>query len=62
MKKMGRAIAHRPGQYGLALHTTSPELGLAIGDFSGELRCQELPLGRDLSTQLHDCLADFIHP
>ena len=47
---------------GLAIHTTSPELGLAISDFRGEFRHQVWPLGRDLSSRLHVYLADFIQP
>ena len=47
---------------GLAIHTTSPELGLAISDFSDEFRCQVWPLGRDLSSHFHVYLADFIRP
>ena len=48
--------------YGLALHTTSPELGLALSNFAGEARCRTWALGRDLSTQLHACLMEFIQP
>lgn len=47
---------------GLAIHTTSPELGLAISDFRSEFRHQTWPLGRDLSSHLHVYLADFIQP
>ncbi len=46
----------------LAIHTTSPELGLAIRDAEGKTRCQTWNLGRDLSTQLHAYLAEFIRP
>jgi tRNA threonylcarbamoyl adenosine modification protein YeaZ len=48
--------------YGLALHTTSPELGLAIRDFAGNSRTQVWDLGRSLSTELHQYLAEFIQP
>ncbi|MGJ3253078.1 MAG: tRNA (adenosine(37)-N6)-threonylcarbamoyltransferase complex dimerization subunit type 1 TsaB [Elainellaceae cyanobacterium] len=48
--------------YALAIHTASPELGLAISDFSGDSRCQVWDLGRSLSTRLHIQLADFIKP
>ncbi len=48
--------------YGLALHTTSPELGLAISDFAGNSRTQVWDLGRSLSTELHQYLAEFIQP
>lgn len=64
--------------YGLAIHTTSPELGLALMSLDGEdgrsqphptlfepetiERCQAWDLGRDLSTQLHQYLLAFIQP
>ncbi|NJK37061.1 MAG: tRNA (adenosine(37)-N6)-threonylcarbamoyltransferase complex dimerization subunit type 1 TsaB [Oscillatoriales cyanobacterium RM2_1_1] len=69
-----------PQRYGLALHTSSPELGLAIAQlsmepanncskptpvsnpFSREIRCQTWNLGRNLSTQLHPYLAEFLPP
>ncbi len=47
---------------GLAIHTCGPDLGLALGDFDGETRHQTWPLGRDLSTQLHGILMEFIAP
>lgn len=48
---------------GLAIHTSSPELGLALRDVEGTTeRSQVWPLGRDLTAYLHDCLADFIQP
>jgi tRNA threonylcarbamoyl adenosine modification protein YeaZ len=49
-------------QYALALHTSSPELGLAISNFTGTSRCQTWELGRDLSLQLHPYLQAFIQP
>ncbi len=49
-------------QYGLALHTTSSQLGLAISNFAGDTRAQTWDLGRDLSNLLHQYLADFIQP
>jgi tRNA threonylcarbamoyl adenosine modification protein YeaZ len=48
--------------YALAIHTSSPELGLAISNFAGDTRSQVWELGRDLSTQLHCCLAEFLPP
>lgn len=48
--------------YGLAIHTGSPELGLAIDNFAGERRAQTWNLGRDSSNYLHDRLAEFILP
>jgi tRNA threonylcarbamoyl adenosine modification protein YeaZ len=62
-------------KYGLALHTTTPELGLAIsnvgGNFPGDSRCYKTPtlersqvwnLERELSSHLHQYLMDFIKP
>lgn len=49
-------------KYGLAVHTTSPELGLALSNFAGESRCQVWNLGRDLSSHLHQNLTEFIQP
>ena len=48
--------------FGLALHTSTPELGLAIGDFDAIYRHQTWDLGRDLSSQLHTLLQDFLGP
>ncbi|MEO1507772.1 MAG: hypothetical protein AAFU84_09015 [Cyanobacteria bacterium J06633_23] len=47
---------------GLALHTSTPELGLAISDFDSLQRYQTWDLGRDLSSQLHALLQDFLAP
>lgn len=49
-------------KYALALHTSSPELGLGLNNFAGDSRCQIWDLGRSLSTLLHYQLADFIQP
>lgn len=49
-------------KYGLAIHTSSSELGLALSDFAGESRYQTWNLGRDLSTHLHQHLTEFIQP
>ncbi len=49
-------------QYGLALHTASRELGLAISNFAGDSRCQTWNLDRDLATHLHQYLVEFIQP
>jgi tRNA threonylcarbamoyl adenosine modification protein YeaZ len=48
--------------YALAIHTSSPELGLAISNFAGDSRCQTWELGRDMSTLLHTHLQDFMSP
>ncbi len=49
-------------KYGLAIHTSSPDLGLAISNFSGNQRSAVWDLGRSLSTLMHQYLAEFIAP
>lgn len=49
-------------KYALAIHTASPDLGLAISNFAGDERVQSWALNRDLSTHLHDYLAEFLQP
>ncbi|MBD0392686.1 MAG: tRNA (adenosine(37)-N6)-threonylcarbamoyltransferase complex dimerization subunit type 1 TsaB [Microcoleus sp. C1-bin4] len=49
-------------KYGLAFHTATPELGLAISNFAGDSRCQTWNLGRSLATDLHQHLVKFIGP
>ncbi len=49
-------------KYGFALHTSSPQLGLALSNFVGESRRQTWDLGRNLSTHLHQYLAEFLVP
>ncbi|MDM9382692.1 tRNA (adenosine(37)-N6)-threonylcarbamoyltransferase complex dimerization subunit type 1 TsaB [Chlorogloeopsis sp. ULAP01] len=49
-------------KYGLALHTTTPELGLAISNFAGDTRYGVWNLERELSNQLHLYLTEFIKP
>jgi tRNA threonylcarbamoyl adenosine modification protein YeaZ len=48
--------------YALAIHTASPDLGLAISNFADDCRTLTLPLGRDLSTHMHSHVMDFIQP
>jgi tRNA threonylcarbamoyl adenosine modification protein YeaZ len=48
--------------YGLAIHTASPDLGLAISDFAGSDRTQSWTLDRALSTHLNSYLAEFLQP
>lgn len=48
--------------YGLAIHTSSPDLGLAISNFAGDQRSIVLNLGRDLSSSLHTHLLEFLKP
>lgn len=47
-------------KYGLALHTTSPQLGLALDNFAGDRRSQTWDLGRELGNQLHQKLLEII--
>lgn len=49
-------------RYGIALHTSTPDLGLAISNFAGDSRQQVWHLGRDLSTHLHQSLSNFLAP
>ncbi|MBD2728987.1 tRNA (adenosine(37)-N6)-threonylcarbamoyltransferase complex dimerization subunit type 1 TsaB [Nostoc sp. FACHB-892] len=49
-------------KYALALHTTTPELGLGISNFAGDTRSQVWNLGRDLSSLIHQYLIEFIKP
>jgi tRNA threonylcarbamoyl adenosine modification protein YeaZ len=48
--------------YGLALHTTTNELGLAVITPTELMRSQVWDLGRSLSTELHTYLATFLSP
>lgn len=48
--------------FALAIHTSSPDLGLAIASLSGESRWSVQPLGRDLSSLLHTHLVEFLAP
>jgi tRNA threonylcarbamoyl adenosine modification protein YeaZ len=47
---------------GLAIHTSSPRLGLALSNFKDAARHQTWDFGRDLSTHLHHTLGDFMRP
>ncbi len=49
-------------KYAISLHTTTPELGLAISNFAGETRADTWNLGRDLSSYVHQYLKEFIEP
>lgn len=48
-------------KYGIALHTTTPELGLAISNFV-DTRSEVWNLERELSSLLHEYLMEFIKP
>ncbi len=49
-------------KYGFALHTTTPELGLAIGNFAEDSRSDVWKLDRNVSNLMHQYLIDFIKP
>ncbi len=49
-------------KYGLALHTTTPELGLAMCRLAGDTRYGVWNLERSLSSHIHQYLVEFIHP
>lgn len=51
-----------PKKYGFAIHSSSAQLGLALSNFAHKSRCQTWDLGRDLSTHLHQYLAEFLKP
>jgi tRNA threonylcarbamoyl adenosine modification protein YeaZ len=51
-----------PKTYGLGIHTTSPQLGVAIANFTDDTRSSTWDLGRDMSTHLHQYLAEFLMP
>lgn len=59
---MGMGATEQESRYGLALHTTSPQLGLALSNFQGSKKIQTWDLGRDLSSHLHRLLQAFIAP
>jgi tRNA threonylcarbamoyl adenosine modification protein YeaZ len=50
------------GRYGLAIHTSTPALGLAIDNFAGDGDCLTLELGHRMTEELHGQLADFVRP
>ncbi|HLO86403.1 MAG TPA: tRNA (adenosine(37)-N6)-threonylcarbamoyltransferase complex dimerization subunit type 1 TsaB [Nostocaceae cyanobacterium] len=49
-------------KYALALHTNTPELGLAISNFAGDTRANVWNLGRETSSYLHQYLIELIKP
>ena len=48
--------------YALAIHTSSPDLGLTIANLDGNARSSVQNLGRDLSSSLHSHLTEFLKP
>lgn len=59
---MGMGATEQRAEYGLALHTTSPQLGLALSNFQGDHRMRTWDLDRDLSSHLHVLLQEFLVP
>ena len=62
---MGKTTTRRIStnvKYGLAIHTTSSELGLAVSNYKGDSRSNVWDLGRSLSTHLHYHLTEYIQP
>lgn len=55
-------VSAKEKKYGLAIHSTSGELGIAISDFRDDRRSQTWKLGMDLSTHLHLNLSNFLYP
>lgn len=49
-------------QYAIALHTSTPQLGIAINNYAGDNRCQIWDLGRGLASGLHQHLATMLLP
>lgn len=49
-------------KYALALHTTTPQLGIAIDNRSGDRRERTWNLGRDLASHLHIYLQEMLQP
>jgi tRNA threonylcarbamoyl adenosine modification protein YeaZ len=49
-------------RYALALHTTTPQLGIAMSNYAQDSRSQVWDLGRDLASHLHQHLQEIIAP
>ncbi len=49
-------------EYGFALHTTTPELGLSISNFADKSRSDVWKLDRNVSNLMHQYIIDFIKP
>ena len=50
------------GKYAIALHTSTPQLGIAINNYVGDGRVKVWDLGRDLASSLHLHLQTIIAP
>ena len=49
-------------KYSFALHTTTPELGLAISNFADDSRSDVWKLDRNVSNLMHQYLINFVKP
>ncbi len=49
-------------KYGLALHTTTPKLGISLSNFQDNTRSQTWDLGYELSSHLHQYTIDMLQP
>ena len=49
-------------RYAIALHTSTPQLGIAINNYHGDSRSQTWDLGRGLASQLHQYLLEILAP
>ncbi len=47
---------------GFAIHTSTPKLGLALGNQSDSLKCSVIELGRAMSNELQTRLMEFMAP
>lgn len=47
---------------GLALHSSTSSLGLALGTERQSLRVQVRPMGRDMASGLHQAIAHLLPP
>ncbi|MEL6494151.1 MAG: tRNA (adenosine(37)-N6)-threonylcarbamoyltransferase complex dimerization subunit type 1 TsaB [Cyanobacteria bacterium J06623_7] len=49
-------------KYAIALHTSTPQLGIALSNYAGDSRNQTWDLGRGLASQLHQYLGEILSP
>ncbi|MEM8831466.1 MAG: tRNA (adenosine(37)-N6)-threonylcarbamoyltransferase complex dimerization subunit type 1 TsaB [Cyanobacteria bacterium P01_G01_bin.19] len=49
-------------KYAIALHTSTPQLGITINNYDGDRRTQVWDLGRGLASQLHQHLQEILMP
>ena len=49
-------------KYAIALHSSTPQLGIAVNNYAGDSRSHTWDLGRDLASQLQKYLAEILRP